>query len=149
MVKQVKSIDFRPLLEKGFSEETLKSLIFLLLPQIQKELMVEVMQAFSEEEKKKITKEGQAKRLKKGSEEAGQFILGKYEKKTGKKFENRIIQRLQEYLTMLSEILERSVESLVLVGEMKEEEVVKLKKMLDEKDFLGVNQFLEEFKKNG
>lgn len=138
--------NFKPLLEKGFSEKTLKSLVFLLLPQIQRELMVEIRQAFSPKEREKITKEGRAKGFKKSSEEAGKFILEKYKKKTGKKFEDRAIERIQEYLDMIDEVLTRSVESLALVGEMKEEDVVKLKQMLDEKDFLGVNQLLKEFK---
>ena len=140
-----KQINFRPLIELGFSEKLLKSLVFLFLPQIQQDLMMEMQDAFTEKEKKDLYKRG--KKYKAGSEEQGEFLIKEYYKKTGTKLEDKAIERLQAYLDMIRKVIEKSTEKLALVGEMSQADVVKLKKLLDSGKFADVNKFFDNYRK--
>jgi hypothetical protein len=143
----VKQINFRPLIEIGFSEKLLKSLVFLLLPQIQQDLIMEMEEAFTEKEKKDLYKRG--KKYQAGSEEQGKFLIGEYRKKTGNKLEDKVIERLQAYLDMVREVMEKSAQKLALVGEMSEADVIKLKGLLEQGDFDQVNRFFDFYQEKG
>ncbi|MBU0619339.1 hypothetical protein KKD62_03840 [Patescibacteria group bacterium] len=138
-----KTIDFRPLSRVGFSKKLLESLIFLFLPQIQQDLMVKMHQAFTEEEKEDLYARG--KKYAVGSEEAGQFLKEEFFKKTGQSLEDQSLERLQQYLDMIRTIMEKSAESLSLVGQMSQADVAKLKQLLDNNQFEKVNQLLAEY----
>jgi len=139
-----KQINFRPLIELGFSEELLKSLVFLLLPQIQQDLMVRMEDAFTEKEKRDLYKKG--KKYKAGSEEQGKFLIKEYHQKTGQRLEDQALERLQAYLDMIRSVMEKSAQKLALVGEMSQADVVKLKKILDSGKFDQVNKFFDTYK---
>ncbi len=107
--------------------------------------MMEMQDAFTEKEKKDLYKRG--KKYKGGSEEQGKFLIEEYYKKTGTKLEDKAVERLQAYLDMIREVIEKSTEKLALVGEMSEADVVKLKKLLDSGKFDEVNKFFDTYQK--
>lgn len=142
-----KQVNFKPLIELGFSEKLLQSLVFLLLPQVQQDLIAVMQAAFTEKEKEDLYQKG--KKYQAGSEEQGKFLIEEYQQKTGKRLEDQAREKLQTYLGMIREVMEKSAQKLALVGEMSQSDVVRLKGLLDQGEFDQVNQFFASFGKRG